>query len=56
MKIHDISIPISPTMPTYPGDPAVSTSVERQPQSFHLPGKRGVTGVVTSQPHRHKPR
>ncbi len=24
MKIHDISIPISPTMPTYPGDPAVS--------------------------------
>jgi len=23
MKIHDISIPISPTMPTYPGDPAV---------------------------------
>ncbi len=24
MKIHDISIPISSTMPTYPGDPAVS--------------------------------
>ncbi len=24
MKIHDISIPISPSMPTYPGDPAVS--------------------------------
>ncbi len=24
MKIHDISIPISATMPTYPGDPAVS--------------------------------
>ena len=24
MKIHDISIPISPTMPTYPGDPAVT--------------------------------
>ncbi len=23
MKIHDISIPISATMPTYPGDPAV---------------------------------
>jgi arylformamidase len=24
MRIHDISIPISPTMPTYPGDPGVS--------------------------------
>ncbi len=24
MKIHDISIPISATMPTYPGDPTVS--------------------------------
>ncbi len=24
MRIHDISIPISSTMPTYPGDPAVS--------------------------------
>jgi arylformamidase len=24
MKIYDISIPISPTMPTYPGDPAVT--------------------------------
>ncbi|MDE3088564.1 MAG: cyclase family protein [Chloroflexota bacterium] len=24
MKIHDISIPISSTMPTYPGDPAVT--------------------------------
>lgn len=24
MKIHDISIPIAPTMPTYPGDPAVT--------------------------------
>ena len=24
MKIHDISIPISPTMPTYPGDPTVT--------------------------------
>ena len=24
MKIHDISIPLAPTMPTYPGDPAVS--------------------------------
>ncbi len=24
MKIHDISIPISPNMPTYPGDPKVS--------------------------------
>ena len=24
MKIHDISISISPSMPTYPGDPAVS--------------------------------
>ncbi len=23
MKIHDISIPITPTMPVYPGDPAV---------------------------------
>jgi len=24
VKIHDISIPITPTMPTYPGDPPVS--------------------------------
>ncbi len=30
MKIHDISIPISPTMPTYPGDPAVSIVPQKQ--------------------------
>ncbi len=26
MKIHDISVPISPDMPTYPGDPPVSVT------------------------------
>jgi arylformamidase len=30
MKTYDISIPITPTMPTYPGDPPVSIVPEKQ--------------------------
>ncbi len=30
MKIHDISIPITPAMPTFPGDPPVRVTPEKQ--------------------------